>query len=610
MNETKRLDVSDIDFESIRSNLKEYLRSQDTLRDYDFEGSALSSIVDLLSYVTHYNAVNANLGLNETFLDTAQFRGSVVGHARQLGYIPGSASAPVAYVDVSVANTTEGETLTIPRGHQFKSLIGNTSYRFITDDSYNSSDGIFENVKLVQGEIRNAEYIFDVDSNEKYIIPSRDVDLSSVRVLIYDSRNSNSFTVFESARLLTDITSDSTVYFVHENPDGFYEITFGDGVLGQALANGNVIRVEYIVTQKAAANGAAVFSSVDSIEGLSNITVSTRSPARGGGEKQTIESIKKLAPLTFASQNRAVTARDYETLIQNSFDNVRSVKAWGGEENDVPQYGKVFISINPKTSEILSVSEKEFIIDSIVKPKNVSTIIPEILDPEFLYITFEVFFKYDPSLTNLTKTALESNVTTAIREFDTVELNEFDSVFRYSNFLRAIDRSDDSILNSFARIYISRRFIPVVDQKVTYTLDYSVDLFESFGTRPVINSSSRFTVEGVQNCRFTDVPSSTEGVRTVQIVSGNEGNESVVKNNVGTIEGNKIVLTDFVPSDYEGSFVGIEAIPNSYDIAGRFNTILTIDCDCSRYAVEGSIDTIVTGEDNSGSEYRTTSKNP
>jgi len=609
MSSTKRLDVSEVDFESIRSNLKTFLESQDTLQDYDFEGSAITSIIDLLSYVTHYNAVNANLGINETFLDTAQFRGSVVGHARQLGFTPRSAAAPGAVVDINVTGASEGQTLVIPRGHRFRTKIDNTSYTFVALDEFTTTTGSFQNIPIHQVSLNTAEYIFDTESSEKYLIPDQNTDTSTLLVRVFDTSSKTTSTPFIPAESLTSIQSDSNVFYLSENPDGLFEITFGDGVLGTKLENGNVISVEYGITKKTEANGASIFTSVDDISGFDNISISTVSSARGGAERQSLDSIKFLAPRSFAAQNRAVTSRDYETIIRESFSNLRSIKAWGGEDNDPPVYGRVFISINPKNAEFLTSEEKETIVDSIVRPKNVATIEPRIIDPVFLFITFETFFKYDPSLTNLSITALENKVTNAIRDFNDAELNEFDSVFRYSNFLRAIDNSDESILNSFARIYISRRFVPALARKQTYVLDYSVDLFESFGTRPVIRSSSRFTVDGIKNCRFTDVLNDDDGTREVIIVTGVEGSESVVRRNVGTIENNKITLTDFIPTDFEGNMISIEAVPNSYDIAGAFNTILAVDCECDRFTVEGYVDKIVTGENDSGANYKTFDKN-
>jgi len=297
MRNTQRLNVSDIDFESIRENLKTYLQSQDALRDYDFEGSAITSIIDVLAYATHYNAVNANIGLNETFLDTAQFRGSVVGHARQLGYTPRSSVAPVAYLDV-VVNDPSSQSLTIPRGHRFKTTIDNTTYEFVTDQEYDTTDATFTNVKILQGRVRTAEFVYDVASNEKYTIPDVDVDTDTLRVEVYDSVNSSTFRVFTEATKLTSVTEESEIYFLSENPDGLFEITFGDDVIGRALENGNLIRIEYVVTNKTAANGASIFTSIDSVQGNSNLSITTAQVARGGDEREDLDSIRYNAPLS------------------------------------------------------------------------------------------------------------------------------------------------------------------------------------------------------------------------------------------------------------------------------------------------------------------------
>ena len=607
MSETKRLDVSEVDFESIRSNLKTFLESQDTLQDYDFEGSAITSVIDLLSYVTHYNAVNANIGINETFLDTAQFRGSVVGHARQLGYTPRSVTAPIAFIDLTVNNPSSQE-LTLPRGAKFKSKIGNTTYEFVTDAEYTTETASFSNVKLVQGKFETTEVIFDVDSAEKILLDNPDVDTSTLQVEVFDTTDRVSSTIFTEAKELTSITENSNVYFISENPDGLFELTFGDGIIGSALENGNLIRVEYLVTKKAEANGASVFSIVDSIQGNSNVSITVNQRAFGGDEKESTESIRRNAPLSFASQNRVVVPQDFEAVVRENFANLETIKVWGGEDNDPPIYGKVFVSIKPKDANILTDNEKTFILNEVILPKSVLTIEPELIDPEFLFITLEVFFKYDPSLTNLTETQLENKVVERVREFNENELRQFDRVFRYSQLLSIIDNSDAAVLNSFARVYVQKRFVPRLNVAQTYELEYSVDLFESFGTRPVIYESSEFTVNGLDNCRFTDVDNG-DGTRRVQIVRGDPQNPTVVVNNAGSIEGSKITLTNFRPERYEGSSVVIEAVPNSYNVFGKRNTILTIDCNCPRFDIEGSVDTFATGAEYSGLNYEVAPKN-
>lgn len=602
-NNTNRLEITDIDFNDISRNLKEYLRSQDAFQDYDFEGSAISTIIDLLSYVTHYNALNANLGINEAFLDTAQFRGSVVGHASTLGYTPASAKAPVAYIDLTV-NNPSSQNLSIEKGFRIRTNVDNVSYNFVTDQSYSTTDAVFRNVKFIQGDYQTVNYIYDSESNEKYLIPNVDVDTSTLRVEVYDARDSSTFTVFTEAKSLTDIDENSNVYFLFENPEGLYEIRFGDGVIGRSLQSGNYISIEYLVTQKEGANGARRFNLVDNIDGNTNVSFTVSSSARGGSERESIDSIKRIAPLSYASQNRAVVPNDFESIIQENFSNVSSVKVWGGEDNDPPVYGKVFISVLPEVGNVLTLDEEQTLLTEVLKPKSVITVTPELIDPDFLVITTETFFKYDPSLTNLTKGELEDKAKAAIREYNQNELGKFDNVFRYSRYLQVIDESDPAILNSFARIYLSKRFVPTLNIPTTYTLNFSVDLYESFGTRPVIYDSSTFTVNGVSGCRFKDFLNS-DGTRRVSVVKGTGVDEEVIIDNAGRINGSRIILESFAPQSIDGEVINIEAIPASYDIVGTLNNVVTFDCDCTRFDIRGEVDTIVTGRDYSGVNYQT-----
>jgi len=607
MSETKRLDVSEVDFESIRANLKTFLESQDTLQDYDFEGSAITSVIDLLSYVTHYNAINANLGINETFLDTAQFRGSVVGHARQLGFTPRSASAAIAFLDVTVNNPSDTE-LTLPRGHRFKSKIGNETFNFVTDRDYNTETASFTNVKILQGKLETTEFIFDVDSAEKFVIPNPDADTSTLRVEVFDTTAAVTSSIYNEAKELTSINETSLVYFLSENPDGLFEISFGDGTIGAALENGNLIRVEYLVTKKAAANGASIFSSVDAIEGNTDLSVTVNQNASGGGEKESTESIRRNAPLSYAAQNRAVVPQDYDAIVRENFANLDSIKVWGGEDNDPPKYGKAFVSIKPKDALILTDEENTTVLEDIIRPKSMLTVDTELVDPEFLFITLEVFFKFDPSLTNLTKTQLENKVVDAIETFDEEQLKKFDRVLRYSQLLSVIDNADPAVLNSFARVLVQKRFVPRLNVAQTYELEFSVDLFKSFGTRPVIFLSTEFTTRGFNDCRFTDVLNN-DGTRRVQIVRGSKESPQVVVDNAGTIEGSKITLVNFQPERFEGSTLVIECIPNSYNVFGKRNTILTIDCGCPQFKIEGSVDTFATGAEYAGDTYEVAPKN-
>jgi len=605
MTDTKRLDVTDIDFESIRANLKEYMQSQETLQDYDFEGSAITSIIDLLAYATHYNAVNANVGLNETFLNSAQFRGSVVGHARMLGYMPRSATAPVAFVDITVNNAGIGELIRIPRGHRFRSKIDNTTYTFVTTEEYTSTDRTFSNVRIVQSRFKTAEYIFDNQSSERYVIPDENVDTSTIRVTVFDSRNSSTSTVFVPAKSITEINDGSNIYFLYETPDGLYEISFGDGNVGSALENGNIIEIEYGVTERGAANGAQIFSMVDSISGYSEVALTTAQRARGGAERESIESIKRNAPITFAAQNRGVTPKDYEAIIRENFSNVSSVKAWGGEDNDPPVYGKIFVSVNPRETAILSENEKSQLLNNVLIPKAVSSVTPEIVDPDFLFLNLDVSFKYDPSATNFTLAQLQSRVRDAIRSYNDNDLEEFSRVFRYSNFLNVVDSVDSAILNSFSQVYLEKRFSPTPNIPNRYTIDFSTPLYALPSTDRVIRSSSTFTIGDKNRCFFIDSYDNDTETRIVSIVRGSNDDREIIVENAGVIEDTRIIINNFAPSDFEGLSIRIETYPDSYDIAATFNDIISIN----NLNIVGEVDSIVAGREFSGTQYTSPSRN-
>jgi len=330
--------------------------------------------------------------------------------------------------------------------------------------------------------------------------------------------------------------------------------------------------------------------------------------ANGGDEKESTESIRRNAPLSFASQNRVVVPQDYDAVVRENFPNLDSIKVWGGEDNDPPKYGKAFVSIKPKDALILTDEEKETIIDDIIRPKSMLTVDTELVDPEFLFITLEVFFKFDPSLTNLTKTQLENKVRTAIETFDDEQLRKFDRVLRYSQLLSVIDNADSAVLNSFSRVFVQKRFVPRLNVARTYELEFSVDLFKSFGTRPVIVKSTEFTVNGLDNCRFTDVLNN-DNTRRVQIIRGSAESPQVVVDNAGTIDGSKITLVNFQPERFEGTQVMVECIPNSFNVFGKRNTILTIDCGCPEFRIEGSVDTFATGAEYAGDTYEVAPKN-
>lgn len=594
-----KIEISELDFDNIKTSLIEYVKSQKTFQDYNFKGSALNSLIDILAYTTHINAVNANIGINESFLSTAQFRGSVVNHAMTLGYVPKSPFAAMAIVNIVLPQTAIGKQNVLLRGHPFRTSIGGVTYNFTTTEDHYTESSVFSNIPIFQGILRTIEYIFDNRSSERFIIPDEDVDLSKLKVTIYPTQNSTIGESFFLAKTIIGIGSESPIYFLSENTDRKYELTFGDGIIGKLLTNGNVIEIEYLVTDKENGNDASIFSSNRSIATSNILRVETVSASIGGSERETIESIRRNAPLSFASQNRAVTPGDYEAIIRHEFSNIQSLKIWGGEDNNPPEYGKVFISIKPQNGDILTLSEKSFIRDSILKPKSVVTVIPEIVDADFIYLGMSLSFKYDRTKTSMSKNDLEELVRSRINQYNNEYLNQFNGIFRYSNFLKYIDESSISILNSVANVYVKKRFDPFIGSSRKYIIDFSVPLLKSRSTDSILTS----TVFLFNNtpAKFRDRLTSS-GTRVIDIITAEDISGRILQQNAGSINESIITLNSFNPSGYN-NFIEIRSIPLSDDIFPTLNNIITIDS--SDIKIVGEVDTFVSGSDFSGIRYRT-----
>lgn len=605
MSTNKQLKVSELDFENIKGNIKEFFKSQNTFQDYNFEGSALNSLVDVLAYITHYNAINANIGINETFLETAQSRGSVVGHARQLAYTPRSTTGASAIVNV-VVNDPNLQVLTLPKYHRFRTAVDGVSYIFVTTQSYTTVDGTFENVKITQGVVKTTEYVFDETSAERFIIPDKNVDTSTLTVNVRDSVGSSTVITYNRAKNVTTITGNSRIFFLNETFDGRYEVTFGDGVIGRALTNGNLIEITYVVSDGDETNGANFFTSIDSIGGSTNVSVLTINQASGGLPRETNEEIKHRAPLTFASQNRAVTPDDYKAIILENFNNVKSLVVWGGEDNDPPQYGKAFISIRPAVGETLSTAERDFIVDQIIRPKAVVSVTPIFVDPIYTYVSLEVFYKYNQSETSLSLAQLNNKVRQSINTYNDNALGRFDGVLRYSSLLRSVDTADKSIINSFARVYMKKRFIPIVNQNVRYELEFSSPIYRTESQKSVIYKSTVFTYAGEQ-CTLQDYVND-RGERRVRVIRGSGVNQITIASDVGFVDAaaGKIVLTQFNPSAFIGPFIEITVIGDSNDVAPRRNNLVAIDM--NDVVITGSSDTISTGSAAGGLNYELVSR--
>lgn len=613
----ERLNVTEMDFDQIKSNLKTFLQSQTQLADYDYEGSAISTIIDVLAYNTFYNAFNANLNINEIFLDTAQVRNNVVSHAKSLGYVPRSTTSAFATINVVVNNPAGSpSSLAMPRGTTFQTKIDNKTYNYVNLEAQTIQpiNGIytFSNLQINQGTIRSQEYIVDdTDTSQKYEIPDTGVDTATLIVKVKTNAASAAFEVFTLVTNIVDVDQNTNAYFLQEGMDGKYEIYFGDNVFGKKLSAGNIVQLEYLVTDGAESNNANNFTLTGNVSGNTNTTVTLASAAGGGAAREATDSIKFNAPLSFLAQNRVVTADDYKAIVKNNYTNAETVSVWGGEEQAVPEYGKVFLSIKPGNAETLTEVQKTFIKDSILKTKNLVSITPEIVDPDYTFIKLEVFFKYDPNLTSLTAGELKDQVIATITNYNNTNLKKFDGVFRASQVTTLVDATNPSILNTIQRVFVQKRLTPVVGTAQKYTLEFSSPFSSNIATGASVIDSSEFIMNSF-NHRMQDIPTTDPNIRTVQLyrISNNQKIITTVDAGTVNIKTGTVTLTNFNP---DGGLVGSNAYitvtgtPSSNDLAPRRNQLLQIDL--LQTVVTPQVDEIATGSVIAGIGYTTTANN-
>ena len=613
----ERLNVTSLDFDQIKINLKDFLRSQPELADYDFEGSALGTIIDVLAYNTFYNSFNANVNMNEIFLDTAQIRNNVVSHAKSLGYVPRSVTSAFAEIDVTV-NTPAGTpaSLNMPRGTTFQSTIDGKNFTFVNLEAQTivPVGGIytFPAVKVNQGQIRTQRFVVDDTSTaQKYVIPDANIDTATLIVKVKTNSTSTDFDIYTLVTNIVDVSGTTNAYFLQEGIDGQFEIYFGDDVFGRRLVAGNIVEIEYLVTDGAEPNNATSFKLTGNISGNTSASITLVSKAGGGSAAETTDSIKFNAPLSFLSQNRVVTADDYKAIVKNNYTNTESISVWGGEEQAVPEYGKVFLSIKPKNAETLTETQKQFIKDSILKTKNLVSITPEIVDPDFTFIKLEVFFKYDPNLTSLTAGELKNAVIATITNYNDTNLKKFDGVFRASQVTTAIDATNPAILNTIMRVNVQKRLYPTIGTALKYELSFSSPFSANIATGESVIDSSEFILNGF-NHKMQDIATDDTNIRKVQFYRIANNQKIITTEDAGTVDIAKglVTLTSFNP---DGGLVGdnpyitITATPSSSDLAPKRNQLLQIDL--LQSTVTPQIDEIATGSVIAGIGYTTTPNN-
>ena len=577
--------VTGLDYDTIRANLRTFIAAKPEFTDYDFTDSALGTLLDLLAYNTYYNAFYVNMAANEGFLDTAQLYDSVVSHAKKLGYTPTSARGASANVKLIFTNSTANTTfrsIRVAKDTKFTASVNGVSYTFVAPQTYtitaNAENGFSEYIKITEGIPLTHRYIFNRSSNTSFVLPNDNVDTSSITVTVTTSGNTQTY--IKSNDVLT-INSSSQVYFVEADKEQKYRVVFGDGVLGKLPATSSVVAISYRVCNGAAPNGAAEFNLVGStIDGQNGIYIEPVGRASGGASIESIESVRFNASLQYETQNRSVTAYDYERIILRENPDIQAVTVWGGEENVPPIYGKVFVCPKPKNGTLFSTNRKNDIRTSVRK-FNVQSIDVEIVDPTYLYIMPEIDTRYIPTNTAKTPGELASAMTNKVIAYESEYLSRFGQRFRYSRFLDYLDSVDDAIVSTNANIRLRKTFVPNLTGINTYTLKFNHKI-QRLGS----------VSDGAQNSAFGCLTSSSfeyagftsffddNGYGTIRIyhTTGINGVSSRVytNNTAGTIDYDTgtVIISDFVAGSFSGSELSIVVSPTNPNIIPIRNQIL------------------------------------
>ena len=529
------IQITDLDFNTIKTNLKRYLQSQDTLKDYNYEGSALSTLLDILAYNTQYNAYYLNMVANEMFLDSAIQRQSVVSHAKMLNYTPTSASAPAAIINLRINQVTDA-AVTLPKFTNFLSeAIDGVNYRFVTvnDTTVNANaftqTAIFSNLTIKQGEPVSLSFTYDSVQNPSILfdLPDSTIDTSTLTVVVQQSSSNSSSEVYTLAHNFLELDSSSAVYFLQEGPNGNYQIYFGDGVLGKLLSDGNLVLVSYITTNGSASYRANNFVLMDPISGYSNTVITPITATTLGTEKETTDSIRYTATKSYSAQGRAVTKEDYIYQIQNNAGviPIEAVNVWGGEENDPPVYGTVLVAIKPRGGYVLTETQKRIIETEIIRPISVLTVTPKLIDVDYTYLKITSNILYLPRLTTYSAAQLEGQVLSAIQTFGSSTLNTFNSTFKLSSLITSVQSVSPSFITNDASIILQKRFTPNLLTASSYTFNFDVSLkkdiysgsITAFPTFQYRDSKNNNIVR--EFVYLEETPSSTSTIESISIVN-------------------------------------------------------------------------------------------
>ena len=622
---SNKLTVSDFDFDNIKANLKTFLQSQTEFQDYNFEGSGFAVLLDTLAYNTHYLGFNANMLANEMYLDSADIRQNIVSLAKMLGYTPSSVSAPIANVSINVKDATSS-TLTLLKGTAFTTSINGTTYQYLTNQDYTITpvDGVynFSSVDLYEGTLVTYRYTVDsTDPDQKFIIPSNTADINNtLTVTVQNSSTDTTQTTYNLLDVAVPasgpnfiVSGTSQVYLLQEVDNGNFQVYFGDNVIGKKLSDGNIVILQYIVTNADASNGASNFTLSTTIGGFSNIAITVNSVSQGGSPAESKESVRFNAPLAYAAQNRAVTTTDYEVLVRNIYPNAISVSAWGGENDEIPIYGIVKIAIASASGSTLTNSTKTYIVNKL-KPYNVASIKPVIIDPEITSVLINSDIKYNTRVTSSTADTIKTNVIANISNYNLTTLKVFDGIFRYSKIVGLIDNTDTSITSNITTVLIRKNFTPILSTKEQYNIFFRNALYNPVSgynaSQGGILTSSGFKINGdTTNVYYLD-DDGNGNIRRYYLIGSTRVYTTTSQGTINYTTG-QITLTSLNITNVENirdnasSVIELTVIPRSNDIVPVRDQILNIDLENSSFIVE--VDTYASGSSDAGIGYTTAS---
>jgi hypothetical protein len=608
---------TNLDFDQIKTSIKDYLRANSTFTDFDFEGSNFSVLIDTLAYNTYITAFNSNMVVNESFLDSATVRENVVSLARNIGYVPRSRTAAKALVSFNVSTTANTPTLTLQAGLVCVGSVDNTSYTFSIPDDISANvvggSASFNNIEIYQGTFLTKQFVVDGSLDQRFILNNSFIDTSTISVYVKGINDSGIGVEYSLVDNILEVNSSSRIYLLQEVQDEKYELLFGDGLIGQKLENNAVITVNYIINDGEDGNGASSFSFSGSIRNASNVAIDigsvsviTNQSSQNGSEIESIDSVKYFAPRIYSSQYRAVTSRDYEAIIKKIYPDTESVTVIGGEELDPPEFGSVSISIKPKNGTFVSDFNKQQIKNKL-KQYSISGINQKIIDLKILYVEIDSSIYYNYSQVSAVE-SLRTKVINSLTEYsDSVDLNSFGGRFKYSKVLQIIDNTDNSITSNITKIKIRRDLKALINQFAQYELCFGNKFHINSGGSNIKSTGFKISADP-DTVYLTDVPNSDKKTGIISIVKPlSNGTTRIIVQSAGTVDyvkGEiKLGTINIISTSKENNIIEIQAFPESNDVLGLRD--LYLDFSISKSTINMIRDVIASGDEISGTLFTT-----